>query len=462
MSLSLGRFIVRSGWFAAASSLATSSAVAKQVPTPSHRNAPSARVACRPKWTGQGEYGAGSAAGNGRTLELRDGQWYTGAGFVRGTRFVVAGVIRQQRSAHVDTVFDLAGGYVVPAFAEGHNHHVEPDAMPAYVARYLRDGVFYVQDLMAIPQMRARFAAYVNLPTSIDLVSANQGLTGPGGHPIEVMAQLRAAGLLTDTATATRDPNGPAVIVARTTADVSRHWPEFIAGRPDFVKLFLLHSEAYAERASDTTRTPAERGLNPALVPAIVRRAHAAGLCVAAHVNTAADFRAALAGGVDAIAHLPGIGIRRAEEAPNFRLTAADAAAAARRHVAVTTTVSWLHDGSVDSTLAAVVLRQVMRPNVARLRAAGVSLLVGSDQFRATSADEARWLVDDSLLTPAEALHSWAVTTPRAIFPTRRIGGLGDGDEASLLVLAGNPITDFSNVRRIRLRLKQGHVLAVP
>ncbi|HEY0778387.1 MAG TPA: hypothetical protein VGD56_10530 [Gemmatirosa sp.] len=416
--------------------------------------------ACRPHWVGQ--HAARGVPAARRTLEFRNGRWFTGRGFTApGTRFIVRGVFRTARPTHVDTVLDLAGGYVVPPFAEGHNHHVEPDSMAAYVARYQRDGVFYVQDLMALPAMRARFASAVNTAASIDLVSPNQGWTGPGGHPLEVIAQLRAAGLLGDSAAAARVPDTAAVLVVRTAADVARRWPGFRAGHPDFVKVFLLHSEAYAARAADTARTPADRGLNPTLVPGIVRRAHAAGLCVSAHVNTAVDFRAALDGGVDAIAHLPGIGIRTAGEMPAYRLTEADARRAAHWHVAVTTTVSWVHDGSLDPALARRVVDELMRPNIARLRAAGVPLLVGSDQFRQTSAAEAQHLVADGLFTPAEALTAWAVVTPRAIFPGRRIGGLTDGDEGSLLVLAGDPLRDFTNTARIRLRVKQGIVLRI-
>jgi len=48
--------------------------------------------------------------------------------------------------------------------------------------------------------------------------------------------------------------------------------------------------------------------------------------------------------------------------------------------------------------------------------------------------------------------------TSRAIFPDRRIGNLLAGSEANLLVLAGNPIEDLSNVRRIVRRFKAGNL----
>jgi imidazolonepropionase-like amidohydrolase len=44
----------------------------------------------------------------------------------------------------------------------------------------------------------------------------------------------------------------------------------------------------------------------------------------------------------------------------------------------------------------------------------------------------------------------------------RRIGKLAPGYEASFLVLDGNPLVDFANVQRIRLRFKQGTVILLP
>lgn len=49
--------------------------------------------------------------------------------------------------------------------------------------------------------------------------------------------------------------------------------------------------------------------------------------------------------------------------------------------------------------------------------------------------------------------------TPRSMFPNRRIGRLDEGYEASFLVLAGDPITDFGQVREIKARFKQGREL---
>jgi imidazolonepropionase-like amidohydrolase len=53
----------------------------------------------------------------------------------------------------------------------------------------------------------------------------------------------------------------------------------------------------------------------------------------------------------------------------------------------------------------------------------------------------------------------WTETTPKTIFPKREIGALKEGYEASFLALEGNPLEDLQNVRKIKLRFKQGVLL---
>src|SRR5207249_5838999 len=51
---------------------------------------------------------------------------------------------------------------------------------------------------------------------------------------------------------------------------------------------------------------PIWKGLDPALLPEIVQKAHATGLRVSTHIENAADFHNALVAGVDEINHMPG------------------------------------------------------------------------------------------------------------------------------------------------------------
>ena len=60
-----------------------------------------------------------------------------------------------------------------------------------------------------------------------------------------------------------------------------------------------------------------------------------------------------------------------------------------------------------------------------------------------------------------ELLKMWCESTPRTIFPGRKIGLLREGYEASFLVLNGNPLKEFAQVKAIRLRVKQGQVITL-
>src|SRR5262249_21776599 len=161
-------------------------------------------------------------------------------------------------------------GYVVPPFAEGHNHWLEPRAIEAYDAMYLRDGVFYLKDQANATVVRRRMDAALNRPTTVDFVCANEGWTGPGGHPLQIALQfLKFGSFPPEWTEADLDTN--VVNVVEDPSGIERRWPKFIAGRPDFVKVFLLYSEEYARRRGDP-EFQFKRGIDPALVAEISRR----------------------------------------------------------------------------------------------------------------------------------------------------------------------------------------------
>ncbi len=393
--------------------------------------------------------------------EYRNGLWFDGQRFVPRTMYVVDGRFALERPAGVGPLVDLAGRHVVPPFAEGHNHWLEPEGTDAYNAMYLRDGVFYLKDQANASVLRARLDAALNRPGTVDFVSANEGWTGPGGHPMQIAMQFLKFGSFPAGWTE-KDLDGNVVHEVGTAAEIERRWPGFLAGHPDFVKVFLLYSEEFAKRRDDP-QYQFQRGIDPALVGEIAGRAHAAGLRVSAHVYTAADFHNAVARGVDDVAHMPGTGWDPKLGAAAFRISDTDAALAAQRGVTVTTTLSWLGEQmESDPAAAGKLLDDVIRPNVGALRRAGVPILVGSDQFRQTPAAEAMLLSKLGLFSNAELLRMWSETTPRAIFPNRKIGRLAEGFEASFLVLGADPLADFSATTKISMRVKQGVVLPEP
>ena len=393
--------------------------------------------------------------------ELRDGRWLGADGFRAGTRWVVDGRTTQRRPPRVDSVINLAGQWVVPPFGEAHNHNVDystPARTDSLVRRYLRDGVFYVKNPGNLPRGRDSLAGRVNVPTGVDVVFANGLLTATGGHPTGLYLRNRSRGAMTPA-----DSDGGFLWILDSLPDLAHKWPRILAGRPDFIKVVLVHSEEFARRRSDSAYFN-WRGLDPGLVPEVVRRAHAAGLRVSAHVETAADFHAALVGGVDEINHIPGFRgdeHTRITEPARYEVTADDAKLAAARRVWVVTTLSGFSvlDPHGPDSLTRRAADSLFVRNLRVLRAAGVPLAIGSDSYRDDSVQEAAYLATLGIFTPLELLRTWSEATPRAIFPARRVGCLDDGCEASLLLLATDPSADFASTKRIVLRMKDGRVL---
>jgi imidazolonepropionase-like amidohydrolase len=403
----------------------------------------------------------GAGAAPRHVYELRAGRWLGAEGFRAATRWVVDGRIAHRRPARVDSVIDLAGRWIVPPFGEAHNHNVDfisPARTDSLIRRYLRDGVFYVKNPGILPRGRDSLRGRVNVPTGVDAVFAHGLLTATGGHPTGLYRRNLARGAMT-----AADGDGGFLWIIDSLPDLERKWPRIAAGGTDFVKVVLVHSEEYARRRADSAFFN-WRGLDPALVPEIVRRAHAAGLRVSAHVETAADFHAAVVGGVDEINHIPGFrGDENVQftEPRRYEVTVEDAKLAAARGTWVVTTLGGISDFAPTGpdSLRRRQADALFTRNLRVLRDAGVRLAVGSDAYRDDSVQETAYLATHGVLTPLELLRLWSEATPRAIYPTRRVGCLADGCEASWLALAADPSADFANTRRIMLRMKDGRLL---
>lgn len=391
-------------------------------------------------------------------FEYRNGRWFDGQGFVERKMYSRHGVFVREPSAAPDSVVDLEGGWVVPPYAEAHNHNVE--AGPGFeerVRRYLAHGVFYVKNPDVLPSHVVPIRDQVNRPGSIDVSFAFGGLTAPGGHPIGVVRRNVERGIWS------RDAGEGAFYYAvGDSSDLAVKWPALLAHRPDFVKTYLLFSGEHERRAADSACV-GKRGLDPDLLPLIVRRAHAAGLRVTTHVETAVDFRHALDAGVDEIAHLPGFRGNEEHRFPEpeiFLLEEADARRAAGQGVVVVTTLGDFRGSAPDSVVTAA--RRVFRHNLRLLHRHGVDLAVGSDSYGSVGVSEAMQLHELGVFTNRELLKAWVETTPATIFPHRRIGRLATGYEASFLVLEDDPLDDFSATREIVLRVHRGATLPVP
>ena len=387
-------------------------------------------------------------------LAFINGFWFDGYSFQQKTGYSVAGNLSFRRPKHVDTTFDLKGGYVIPPFGEAHNHNVEPlNNMEVLIQRYLQHGIFYVKNPDNLPTGRDQILAKLNRPDSIDVSFANGGFTGPGGHPAEIVKRNIERRIWTEA-----EGDGAFYYAVSSQSDLEREWPQFLATKPDFVKTYLLFSEEYQGRKNDP-KYFGWKGMDPLLLRDVVRRAHAAGLRVSTHVESTTDFHNALMAGVDEINHTPGFRVTgdvKAHPLADFQISQSDAKYAGKHGVYVVTTLAGAtprpaeHFGERD---------ELNRRNLALLKKHHVKLALGSDSYRSDTLPEALYLAWLQVFDNAELLRIWCTGTARTIFPERKIGELKEGYEASFLVLNANPIRDFSAVQHISIAVKQGQVL---
>jgi hypothetical protein len=403
------------------------------------------------------------------SLALTNGYWFDGHAFRDHTKgktiYAVAGFFTSNKPAHIDSSIDLKRWYIVPPFGEAHNHNLDfsdEEQWARIKSMYLRDGIFYIKNPTNLPRAAAPLVGRINIPISVDAVFSHGGLTATDGHPLGLVKRnIERGGMLPE------DADGGFCWIIDTVADLDRKWPRILAGKPDFIKTTLVYSEEFAKRKDDKNYF-SWKGLNPALLPEIVKRAHLAGLRVSTHVESATDFHNALVAGTDEINHLPGFRpenndpVKGYDNLERYRISDADARLAGKRKVVVVTTSGTTIDGSfkegVDQKKAEAV-REMLTHNLRILQRYGARIAIGSDSFRQTSLPEARNLKRLGAFDNQTLLKMWCETTAWTIFPRRKIGHLRDGYEASLLALSGNPLDDFGNVQKIEMRLKQGATL---
>lgn len=407
-----------------------------------------------------------------RAYEFINGQWFDGKGFRRRTYYSVNGLLTQQRPRVVDQVIDLSGGYIVPPFADAHCHNFQvPGTVAQQVEMYLRDGVFYAKVQGEARSAALQLADRVNRATSVDVSYAHGLLTSSYGHGVEVHEGLalygRTYGFNAEETKKVRESHlldNDAYYIVDKAADLEHKWSRILEGKPDFIKIILITSEEYEQRKKRTD-TVGDRGLDPRLVPLIVNKAHAAGLRVSAHVDTATDYRIALKAGVDEMAHLPGYYVGLDDDPRKYELTKVDVQETARRGVWVDVAPVAFDFFNPRSPSFNAQMKQrtdnVRIRNLKLLKQYRVKLAFGSDRYGRTPVDDVLYLQDLGVFRNLEMLKIWCENTPQSIFPNRKIGLLKAGYEASFLVLNGNPLKNFEQVKAIRFRFKQGEIISL-
>lgn len=387
-----------------------------------------------------------------KVIKLVDGNWFNGDTFEKKTVWLNEGLITlKNMDKKVDTTLDLSGKYIIPPFAEAHNHNLESDhELDKRIASYLKNGIFYVKHLSSIKKRIAPLMSNYNIPEGIDVSLAHAPLTAKGGHPIALRKKHLGYGYFNGLFDSIEEIEFHGYVRIDTKVDLENKWDSIMSFSPDFIKLNLLYSEEYEKRKNDPVYFD-KKGLNPKLIPLIVKKAHSAGLRVSAHVETAYDFHVAVNAGVDEIAHLPEIKNGK----PIHRK---DAILAKERGTVVVTTVSIITKRQKSPNYNDLLSN--IASNLKLLKDEGVTLALGSDMYNDNSSGEFQILQQLHVFNNLELLKMWTENATETIFPQRKIGKLREGYEASFLVLDKNPIENIANINKsITIRVKQGVIL---
>ena len=135
---------------------------------------------------------------------------------------------------------------------------------------FLSRGVYYVANPNSLGKHTPAAREALASSTTVDARFANGGLTSTGGHPVQIF----------ESGPETHAMDGNAYFAIDTAKQLEERWPQILAGKPDFLKIYLERSEFHAQRRENPAYF-GKRGLDPALVGPVVERAHAAGLRVA-------------------------------------------------------------------------------------------------------------------------------------------------------------------------------------
>jgi hypothetical protein len=377
------------------------------------------------------------------TFEYVNGKWFDGCCFEPRTGYARSGMfVPSLNHEEPRTVIDLGGRFIVPPMSDAHSHYPEQNFSFANQA-FLSKGMYYVLNAN-------NFASYGNVarelsftPKSIDAVFAHGGFTCPDGHPMSLYHRLIDMGVYPLSKDALE---GAAYYTVNSLSDVSEKWPMFLSTRPDLVKVYVV----------DICHNTSVRGkgLSRKCLTALIMRARAAGLRVAAHIETAEDFHHCVTAGVNLIMHLPGYRLLKDRQTADFVISDSDARLAATRGVSVVTTAALLDVTRFPPLLA------VQQENLNLLKGCGVTVALGSDLGPGAGLQkEIMYVRSLGVYSDLEMLRLACQDTGRVIFPQRQIGSLSAGYEASFLALSSNPLEQFEALFRAAMGVKNGYPL---
>jgi enamidase len=335
---------------------------------------------------------------------------------------IVDGSDRTLLPGLIDTHVHLVMATAAPTEA-GHAAYIANE-LPGRLQAYLAAGVTTVRSLGDALTMilDVRTALQDGSLAGPDLLVAGPVFTAPGGVPIDVICvgQAWCIGELVREIASPAEAQAKVDAVALAGVDVIKVAYDSFGGAPQ---------------------------LSPLLVSALVQAAADNGLRVAAHTS----------GFVQDAADLAPLGVQSIEHIMVEPLTSSALGLAL-----VATNTAYAPSLANKAVIQPAALAAALA-NVGQLHSDGVTIVVGSDTLGAlppgdSTVHEVELLVQSGL-TPVQALRAATLDAAELLGLARDRGAIEPGLTADLILVAGDPTTDVSDLRRVVMVMQNGKVV---
>jgi imidazolonepropionase-like amidohydrolase len=320
---------------------------------------------------------------------------------------------------------DVAGKTIIPGLWDSHAHLHQIEWIPTYIA----GGITSVRDMGS------------EWPLLVAMRSAIQSgkVTGPNLH---------FAGLI----------DGPGL----------QGFGEFSAATPDEGRAIVRR---YHQMGFEMMKI--YLALAPDVMAAICDEAHKQGMTVTGHVPTSMDLHSAIDSGMDQIAHFPVRGDLTTKKTifdPTASWGEIGGKSAQEPMENIQPVLQHLPRAMLQNRIASLgqspsdtatsharLARQLA--NIKAAHDAGVPIIAGTEEgIPAYSVYRELELYVKAGFTPMDALRSATAVAAWAMRVDKDVGTIEVGKRADLLVLDANPLENISNVRSVRLVMKDGRV----
>lgn len=407
---------------------------------------------------------------NAQTTAFVNGKWLIDGKFITTTVYAENGRFTFQKPATIDQFIDLTDKYCIPPFGDAHTHNLDGRfGLEEMIGKYFNEGVFYVQVLGNNGKGAASARPILQQKKLVDATYANGILTSTYGHgfyPYEPLAMGIYAPYqqlaLADSIKKSRIVENISYFFLDNIEEVEKKWELIQSYKPDHLKIVLMDAKNY--EAKRRLEKPGDNGLSEEVAAYVVKKAHQEGLRVFAHVETAADARLCAKLGVDVLAHLPGYGWNGEKETKSkISLTKRDIALFKKANMTIIPTFNLNGTKTYDANGAETIHSKNYKASISykvkilrQLVKAKVPLALGADSYGSTVNPEIDALINHKVFSNRVLLDIYSRATPQSIFPTRKIGEIREGYEASFLVLNQNPIQRIQAMKEIEMKVKEG------